>query len=241
VKEIFGRGILKTRPIYYDTETTGLSSKNDRIIEIAAYDPYLKKNFQSLINPKMPIPLESQKICNITDEMVADSPTFDEVTERFIKFASGNTILIAHNNDSFDIHFLKEEFKRANKNMPEWRFIDSLKWARKYRKDLPKHSLQYLREIYNIEKNQAHRALDDVIVLEKVFSSMIDDLDFETVYKLLNEKEVALMPFGKHRGIPLKDVPKSYVIWLSKSGAFDKPQNRALGEKFEKLGILRGR
>lgn len=226
------------RPIYYDTETTGLSSKDDRIIEIAAYDPYLKKSFQSLVNPKMKIPLESQKICNITDEMVTNSPTFDKVVSEFIEFCKGDTILIAHNNDSFDIYFLKEEFKRANIDMPEWRFIDSLKWARKYRRDLPKHSLQYLREIYNIEKNQAHRALDDVLVLEKVFSKMVDDLDFETVYKLLNEKKEALMPFGKHRGTPLKDVPKNYVMWLGKSGAFDKPQNRALRENFEKLGML---
>ena len=60
--------------------------------------------------------------------------------------------------------------------MPDWKFIDSLKWSRKYRTDLPRHNLQYLREVYQIPANQAHRALDDVFVLQQIFSKMILDL-----------------------------------------------------------------
>ena len=230
---------MKNRPIYYDTETTGLSPENDRIIEIAAYDPYLDRSFNCLVNPKMKIPEESIAICGITDDMVKDSPSFDVVGEDFIKFCHGECILIAHNNDAFDIRFLKNEFKRNNLEMPSWRFIDTLKWARKYRTDLPRHSLQYLRQIYAVEENNAHRALDDVIVLEKVFSKMIDDLSLDTVYKLLREDaKIVRMPFGKHQGKSLSDVPKSYVNWLKENGVFEKEENKNLEKQFVELGVI---
>ncbi len=45
--------------------------------------------------------------------------------------------------------------------------------------DLPRHSLQFLREVYGIEKNNAHRALDDVVVLYEVFQKMVDDLSYQ--------------------------------------------------------------
>lgn len=44
------------RPIFYDTETTGVKSDKDRIIEIAAYDPILDRSYVSLIHPQMSIP-----------------------------------------------------------------------------------------------------------------------------------------------------------------------------------------
>jgi len=230
---------MKNRPIYYDTETTGLDSSKDRIIEIAAYDIYLNKTFSSLINPEMEIPKSSSDICNITNEMVKDSPTFLEVGKNFIDFCRDEPILIAHNNDAFDVHFLRNEFKRVNLNMPAWKFIDTLKWARKYRPDLPRHSLQYLREMYGIEANNAHRALDDVLILKNLFSQMVDDLDYPTILSLLEKKEKKVrMPFGKHQGKPLSDVPKNYFLWLSENGAFDKPENKNLKEELVKLGII---
>ena len=227
------------RPIYYDTETTGLDPKNDRIIEIAAYDPQQNKTFCSLINPRTPIPQTASDISHITDEMVKDSPTFEKVANDFMDFCNDNCILIAHNNDAFDIHFLKNEFHRENIPMPNWIFLDSLKWARKYRPDLPKHALQYLRKIYNIEANNAHRALDDVIILEKVFNCLIGDLDIETVHRLLYVKEtITRMPFGKHQGKLLEEIPKSYLSWLKEQGAFEKPENANLKECLEKQGLL---
>jgi DNA polymerase-3 subunit epsilon len=46
------------------------------------------------------------------------------------------------------------------------------------------------------------------------------------------------MPFGKHQGKALSEIPKDYVAWLAKSGAFDKQENQELKENFEKLGLL---
>ncbi|MCB1112605.1 MAG: DUF3820 family protein [Chlamydiales bacterium] len=227
------------RPIYYDTETTGVKAENDQIIEIAAYDPIENRTFEMFVNPGRPIPPDATAIHHITDEMVAEAPDFSLVGQEFINFCEGDTILIAHNNDGFDVHFLRAEFGRHDIPMPEWKFLDSLKWARRYRRDLPRHSLQFLREIYGIEANNAHRALDDVIVLHEVFSRMLDDLSIDEAYELLMKpKEILHMPFGKHQGKPLKDVPEDYVRWLAGNGAFDKPENEQLKQAFEKVGLL---
>ncbi len=230
---------MPKRPIYYDTETTGVRSDKDRIIELAAYDPVLDKTFVQLVNPGMNIPPEATAIHKITDAMVSSAPSFAETAPLFVDFCSGDTVLIAHNNDTFDKLFLEKEFKRAEQEMPSWHFIDSLKWARKYRPDLPRHTLQSLRELYGIEANQAHRALDDVKILHQVFSYMIDDLSMETVIELLSRStNVNRMPFGKHQGKALDEVPRNYVAWLKDGGAFDKPENSELKASFEKLGFL---
>jgi len=230
---------MALRAIFYDTETTGLRADSENIIEIAAYDPTLNRTFEKLVNPGRPIPAEASAIHHITNDMVASAPGFEEVAREFIQFCEGEVVLIAHNNDAFDIHFLRAEFARSKVEMPGWKFLDSLKWARRYRTDLPRHTLQFLREIYGIEANNAHRALDDVIVLHKVFSYMTDDLSMDEIYHLLNKpREIHHMPFGKYQGTPLKNVPKDYVKWMAGSGAFQKPENQELKLTFEKLGLL---
>jgi DNA polymerase III subunit epsilon len=227
------------RPIFYDTETTGIKPDRDKIIEIAAYDPVKEVSFCKLINPQCPIPEEAQKIHKISDEMVKDAPFFGEVAKEFITFCEGEVVLIAHNNDAFDKPFLECEFKNSGLAFPNWRFLDSLKWARKYRTDLPRHALQFLREVYGFEQNQAHRALDDVITLHRVFMAMVDDLSFETIFSLLDPSApLSHMPFGKYQGHLLKDVPKDYLQWLGKSGALDKKENASLKSSIEKLGLL---
>lgn len=229
---------MAKRLIYYDTETTGIRADKDRIIEIAAYDPSCKREFEMLVNPGIPIPKEASAIHGITDEMVSAANSFTEVGKLFLEFCEGDVVLVAHNNDNFDKHFLIHEYKRHHLDFPDFTMIDSLKWARKYRPDLPRHSLQFLRQIYGIEENNAHRALDDVIVLYQVFSEMTDDLNVETILELLEKNETDVMPFGKHQGKPLKDIPPSYLSWLKKEGFFEKPENANLKSAFEKIGSL---
>ena len=228
---------MKCRPIYYDTETTGVRPGKDRIIEIAAYDPERDKTFCSFVHPECPIPAEVTKITSITNEMIEGAPLFKDVGPQFAAFCEGDVLLIAHNNDSFDKLFLEYEFTKAGLPIPRWKYLDTLKWSRKYRNDLPRHTLQSLREAYGIAANQAHRALDDVLVLHQIFTRMIDDLDLHTALELLSQSPaIARMPFGKHAGKPLSEVPKDYVRWLSENGALDK--NASLKEAFTQLGVL---
>ena len=230
---------MAKRAIFYDTETTGVKAERDRIIEIAAYDPVNGKTFVQFVNPQMPIPFEATQIHKITDEMVKDALLFKEVADAFSQFCGTDAVLIAHNNDQFDKLFLECEYKRSGLNLPQWHYVDSLKWARKYRSDLPRHSLQHLREVYGIAANQAHRALDDVMVLHQVFVAMTDDLHIEKILELLSKSsQTQRMPFGKYQGRPLAEVPKDYVRWLKDSGAFNKTENKELKESLETLGLL---
>lgn len=227
------------RAIYYDTETTGISPETNYIIELAAYDPVENRTFERLIKPACPIPPGATAVHHITDEMVADAPPFSEIAEEFIAFCEGNTVLIAHNNDRFDVHFLRKEYQRSDIEMPDWNFLDTLVWARRYRPDLPRHSLQFLREMYGIEENNAHRALEDVKILHQLFQMMIDDLSIDEVYSLLKEPRlIQNMPFGKHQGTPLAEVPSNYINWLKKEGFFQKPDNESLRQSLEAIGKL---
>jgi len=224
------------RPIFYDTETTGTKPKTDAIIEIAAFDPERDKTFSTLINPQKPIPEEATRVHHITDDMVKDAPPFSEVDPNFVQFCEGDVVLIAHNNEGFDKHFLIHEFERNGLNLPPFTFFDTLLWARRYRPDLPRHTLQALREVYGIEANTAHRALDDVIILHKVYLALVDDLTIEQALEALSKpKTQHTMPFGKHKGTPLSTLPKSYISWLSQSGALDKPENADLKLTLEAL------
>lgn len=217
------------RAIYFDTETTGVDIRNDRIIELAGYEPVSKQSFVRLIHPGRPIPKEATNIHGITDEMVANAPNFGGIWEEFVAFCGDDAVLIAHNGETFDLPFLGEEVKRHNMTLPAWPLIDSLKWARKYRSDLPKHSLQFLRQVYGVAENQAHRALDDVMVLYEVFSTMIDDLPIEKVLELISPQlKGDVMPFGKHKGTAFKDLPKDYIAWLKKQDSLNPDLKIAL-------------
>lgn len=230
---------MPLRPLYYDTETTGIKIGKDRIVEIAAYDPEQDRKFCTFVDPECPIPPEATAITHITDEMVQGAPKIAEALKMFVDFCGTDVVLIAHNNDSFDQPFMAAEFQRAGMAMPQWTYLDSLKWSRKYRRDLPKHGLQFLREAYGIEQNSAHRAMDDVIVLYQVFSKMVDDLSMKKILELLSETPgIVRMPFGKYAGKPLADVPKDYVSWLKEKGALDKAENANLKQTFVTLGLL---
>jgi DNA polymerase III subunit epsilon len=233
---------MPLRKIYYDTETTGVRSDKDRIIEIAAYDPDQDVSYVKFINPGCPIPAESTAITGITDEMVATASGFDIIGKEFMEFCGPDAVLIAHNNERFDKLFLEAEASRNSLVLPSWQYLDTLKWSRKYRTDLPSHALQALREEYGFKANQAHRALDDVMMLYRIFSIMIDDLSIETVLELLAQPtDINRMPFGKYQGRLLSEVPPDYFVWLKNSGALDKSDNKELKEALSKIDALKSR
>ena len=99
--------------ILLDLETTGAIPLRDRITEIALI--HFKNGievdrWQTLVNPKINIPDFIQSLTGITNQMVQDSPTFEEASGKLLGYLNG-AVLCAHN-VRFDHGFLKAEFKR---------------------------------------------------------------------------------------------------------------------------------
>ncbi len=105
-----------TRPLaFFDLETTGTNVVRDRIVEISIYKVMPDGNTETLthlVNPGMPIPKEVTDIHGITDEDVADKPTFSELAPKLEKFFH-NCDLAGYNSNKFDVPMLIEEFLRC--------------------------------------------------------------------------------------------------------------------------------
>ncbi|KAK9069653.1 hypothetical protein SSX86_011557 [Deinandra increscens subsp. villosa] len=179
-----------TTVIVFDTETTGLSRENDRIIEIALQDLSggVNSTFQTLVNPEKIV--TNSNIHGISQRMVSSSgvPRMKELIPILVQYVrsrqkpGGQTLLVAHNAKTFDVPFLISEFNRSSYEIPsDWYFVDSMSPARDLMKlegsELTSKSLQALREHYKIPLiGNAHRAMADVHVLALVLQRMTRDL-----------------------------------------------------------------
>lgn len=104
------------RPLcFFDLETTGTDISKDRIVEIAVLKLHPdgeKEENTWLVNPEMPIPDEVAAVHGITDEKVADAPTFKQLSKTIHDFIKDSD-LAGYNSDRFDIPLLVEELLRA--------------------------------------------------------------------------------------------------------------------------------
>ena len=162
--------------IAFDTETTGLSSTSDRVIEIGAIkfnNSNKVEKFETLINPQKKLSTECTQINNITNEMLVNAPLAEEAISNFVKFINDG-ILIAHN-ANFDINFINAELNRLNLKPLKNKAIDTLNFCRWAYPLLGKYNLQLLAKLMDIEVNQAHRAFDDARVCKEVFLRTLSD------------------------------------------------------------------
>lgn len=149
--------------VVLDTETTGFSQYNDRIIEFGAIKLVGGREVDSmsvLMNPCMCIPSRSTEIHGICDSMVCDKPTESFYAPKISEFIDGADLIVGHN-VSFDIRFLEQMFIRNGLNF-NCRYLDTLKFAKKIFPKAPNHKLTTLAEYLNIQVKDAHRALADV-------------------------------------------------------------------------------
>ena len=160
--------------IVLDIETTGLSFRTEKITEIGAVrvkDGEIVDTFECFVNPEVPIPQKIVEITGITDEMVKDAETIEQVMPKFLEFI-GELKLVAHNAD-FDVGFLKYNAENLGLRMDN-EYIDSLKLSRQLYPEFKKHKLGIIAEKLGIVVENAHRALDDVKTLVQVFLKMLE-------------------------------------------------------------------
>ena len=236
---------LKKPLAFFDLETTGVNVASDRIVEIAILkifpDGRIEKrpadeNERFLINPQMPIPLETSLIHGIYDEDVKDAPSFADVADKIFKFLF-DCDLAGFNSNKFDVPILAEEFLRCG---IDFSIVDrNLIDVQNIFHMMEQRTLKAGYKFYTgKDMNNAHEAMADVEATYDVFLAQIEkykDVEFEsrdgkisvpivndmdqlhTVSQrhrnvdflgrfVYNDDNVECFNFGKHKGKPVTEV-----------------------------------
>lgn len=224
--------------VFLDTETTGIDLQTDRIVEIALV--WLKPDgarteYRTLVNPEIPIPEESRRVHNISDEMVAGAPTFAELAPRLLEFLR-DVDVAGYNVARFDIPILRAEFERARIDWrPEgMRVVDAqLIYHRMEPRDLSAACRFYVgRDHVGAHGALAdtHASLDVLLAqLEKYPDLPRDVVGLDTLFNQPDRRFVdsgrkfkwrdgePAFNFGHHRGKPLRQVvadDPEYMDWI---------------------------
>lgn len=171
--------------VVFDIETTGLSKEKEMITEIGAVkvaDGKIIDRFSIFVNPQRPISAEITKLTGITDDMVKDAPTIENVLPEFLKFCE-DTVLVAHN-ASFDTGFIRIAAERAGLGELHHTIVDTLELARALLPELNKHKLDIVCEHLGVTLNGHHRAVNDAEATAEVFIKFLDMLAEKKIFTL---------------------------------------------------------
>lgn len=227
-----------SRPIcFFDLETTGIDICKDRIVEISVLKVFPNGNRESrtwLVNPEMPIPPSSSAIHGVTDEKVANEPTFKELAQTIHNMIKDSD-LAGYNSDRFDIPLLAEELLRAG-----------LDFDMKNRVAVDVQTIFHKKEERTLSAalkfycgktlENAHTAEADTTATYEILKSQLDRYpDLENDMKSLSEfttrKKAAdfagfiafddkgreIFTFGKHKGVLVEtvfDQEPGYFGWI---------------------------
>ena len=165
--------------VAFDLETTGLSSKTDLIIEIGAV---LMENgrevdrFQTFVNPGCKLERKIVELTGITDDMLADAPSIEEVLPKFVEFV-GDCVLVAHNSE-FDTGFIRAECERQ-KIPYQFTSADTLILSQNLLSHLGKFKLDIVADALSLPEFNHHRAADDAVTCGMIMSRLMKMLEEE--------------------------------------------------------------
>lgn len=155
--------------VVLDFETTGFSPIKDNILEIGAIK-VLNNNivgkFNTLINPKRPIPPYISEKIKITDNMVKDAPYIEDIFKDFYNFLTDLPLVI--HNARFDMSFLITNGQNLGFNIKN-SALDTVSVARKIFPELKKYNLAFLCNYFNIKNENAHRAMSDALATYQLY------------------------------------------------------------------------
>ena len=201
--------------VAFDLETTGLSSANDRIIEIGAV---VMKNgeeldrFQTFVDPQRPLEKKIVELTGITDEMLKGAPKIEEVLPEFLKFVSGR-VLVAHNSD-FDTGFIRAAC--ARQGLPyTYTAADTLILSQNMLPQLNKFKLDIVSNALSLPDFNHHRAADDAVtcglIMHRLMVRMEEELDIHTLQEI-NDRMTTLRAKGR-----ITDRHARHIIILAKN------------------------
>jgi DNA polymerase-3 subunit alpha (Gram-positive type) len=187
--------------VAFDTETTGFSRDQDRMVEIGAVkflgDGTVLAATNWLVNPQREIPFYATEVHGITTEMVADAPVFSNVWKQFEVFC-GDALLMAHN-ANFDVGFLRAELERAGIDAPALPVVDTLPLFRNWFPNAKSHSLGRLTEELGVSGTSYHRAEADAFHILNLFNLGAKSRPKLTVRRLMFDAGDVLWLDGRNR------------------------------------------
>ena len=176
--------------VVFDLETTGFSNKNDKITEIGAVKVKnfeIVDRFNELINPEKDISYKVQELTGITNDLIKDKPTIEEILPRFMEFV-GDSVLVAHNAE-FDIGFINQKCKEMNIEFKN-KSVDTLMLARILLPHLKRFKLNNLTKELGVPLHNHHRAVDDAAATAQIFIKFLEMLEKKGAKKLSDVNEV---------------------------------------------------
>jgi DNA polymerase-3 subunit epsilon len=226
------------KPIcFFDLETTGIDVAKDRIVEIAVFKVYPNGNKESktwLVNPTIPIPPQSTAIHGISNEKVANEPTFVELASQVYNMIKDSD-LAGYNSDRFDIPLLAEELLRAGVDFDMKNRV-SVDVQTIFHKKEERTLSAALKFYCNQSLENAHTAEADTMATYEILKAQLDryeDLpnDMKTLSEFtsrkkavdfagfiaLNDKGQEIFTFGKNKNQLVEDVLEKepgYYGWI---------------------------
>lgn len=196
-----------------DTETTGGNPSKDRIMEIAIIIHNGKRvieQYSTLINPETPIMPFVVALTGISDEMVKDAPTFQEIAHKIFQLTE-DKIFVAHN-VRFDYGILRNEFKRIGIRFDR-KQLCTVKLARQIVPGLSSYSLGRLCRELGIPVDARHRAYGDAEATALLFEKLLMNDRRELIRSLLEEElEQSIFPPYVSRDI-VDDLPEETGVY----------------------------
>jgi DNA polymerase III epsilon subunit-like protein len=206
----------------FDTETTGLDPRTDAVVELAwaimRGDGTILSSNTTLINPGRHIPADASRVHGLFDRDVAQAPTFGQAVEKYTDLYVPTLPAVCHN-ASFDSVLLRRSPRLADGNP---RFLCTLRLTQNLVPGCRSYRLDSLRSSLglgaHVEGPVAHRAANDVATASLLLKHLIDRYlgagYADEIDGLFEVATIQRMPFGKHEGKLLTDVPPDYIDWL---------------------------
>ena len=162
--------------VVFDIETTGFSPLTCKIIEIGAVrveNGQITDRFSTFVNPKVPIPFRIEQLTSISDSMVMDAPTVEQVLPEFLEFCKG-AVMVAHNAD-FDMGFIMENCDQLG--IPhDFTYVDTVGMARFLLPALNRFKLDTVAKAVGVPLQHHHRAVDDAECTAFIFTKFVEML-----------------------------------------------------------------
>lgn len=207
--------------VVIDLEMTGLNAKTDKILELGAVkvrDGKPVDFFSEIVNPKVVLSEKIIELTGITQEMADAGADLDEAVAEFLEFL-GEDLLVGQN-VIFDYGFLKQ-WAVNHKISLEKNAVDTLKLARKFLPAEQKKDLESLCTYFKIQRENAHRALDDAAETAKIFE-MLKDMYYEKESEAFCPKA---LQYKAKKQSPATLQQKRYLKQFTAYHGIDMPQN----------------